>query len=116
MSLTTAEMKAVPMEFSSIALEELYSDATAFVAALPDPDGVNMFPSGYKADIREWLNALVNVSNDDSATPTDTTPAAPTTLVATAGDAQVSLNWDDNTEADLAGYNVHRATTTGGEW
>ncbi|MCI0543783.1 MAG: hypothetical protein L0Z49_04960, partial [Actinobacteria bacterium] len=41
-------------------------------------------------------------------TPDVTPPATPTNLVPTAGDAQVSLNWDDNTEPDLAGYYVYR--------
>ncbi|MFA5423480.1 MAG: glycoside hydrolase family 30 beta sandwich domain-containing protein, partial [Phycisphaerae bacterium] len=53
-------------------------------------------------------------SSEDSATPEDTTaPAAPTGLSATAGDGTVSLNWDDNGETDLAGYNVKRSTTQG---
>jgi hypothetical protein len=50
----------------------------------------------------------------DSATPTDTTsPAAPTGLAATPGDATVSLDWNDNGEGDLNGYNVYRSTTQG---
>ncbi len=54
-------------------------------------------------------------SNEDSAEPIDTTPpAAPTALVATAGDSTVSLDWDDNTEIDLDGYNVYRSTSQGG--
>ena len=53
-------------------------------------------------------------SNEDSATPTDTTPpAAPTGLAATPGDATVSLDWNDNGEGDLDGYNVYRSTTSG---
>jgi hypothetical protein len=40
-----------------------------------------------------------------------TAPADPTNLVATAGDTQVVLNWDDNAEADLAGYTVFRSLT-----
>jgi hypothetical protein len=40
--------------------------------------------------------------------PDITPPAAPTGLVATAGLEQVSLNWNDNTELDLAGYNIYR--------
>ncbi len=59
-------------------------------------------------------------SNEASATPEgipDTTPpAAPTGLAATAGDAQVSLDWADNTEPDLSHYNVKRSTTAGGSY
>lgn len=46
----------------------------------------------------------------------DLPPGAPTGLVATAGDGSVSLNWDDNTEPDLAGYNVYRSTSSGGPY
>jgi hypothetical protein len=48
-----------------------------------------------------------------SATPTDVPPAAPTGLLATPGDSQVSLDWNDNTEPDLDGYNVYRSETSG---
>ncbi|HOR63467.1 MAG TPA: hypothetical protein PKW18_02515, partial [Candidatus Sumerlaeota bacterium] len=52
-----------------------------------------------------------------SAQPQDTTPpAVPTGLGATAGDKSVALDWADNTEPDLAGYNVFRATTSGGPY
>jgi len=52
-------------------------------------------------------------SSPASATPLDAPPAAPTGLTATAGDTQVSLDWNDNGESDLAGYNVYRSTTLG---
>ncbi|GAI16523.1 unnamed protein product, partial [marine sediment metagenome] len=55
-------------------------------------------------------------SNEASATPTDPPPAAPTGLVATPGVKQVSLGWNDNTEGDLDGYNVHRSETMGGPY
>ncbi|NIO81063.1 MAG: hypothetical protein GTN53_10675, partial [Candidatus Aminicenantes bacterium] len=55
-------------------------------------------------------------SNEASATPFDNPPAAPTGLTATAGNGQVDLDWADNTESDLASYNVKRATTTGGPY
>jgi hypothetical protein len=38
----------------------------------------------------------------------DLPPAAPSNLLATDGTGQVSLDWDDNTEPDLAGYQVMR--------
>jgi peptidoglycan/xylan/chitin deacetylase (PgdA/CDA1 family) len=39
--------------------------------------------------------------------------AAPTGLAATAGAGVISLNWNDNSEGDIAGYNIYRSTTTG---
>ncbi|MFA5555013.1 MAG: fibronectin type III domain-containing protein, partial [Phycisphaerae bacterium] len=45
--------------------------------------------------------------------PADLPPAAPTNLTATAGNNLVSLDWDDNSEADLAGYDVYRSETQG---
>ena len=56
-------------------------------------------------------------STYDPTNSTDTTaPAAPTNLAATAGDGTVGLDWDDNDEPDLAGYNVYRSGTTGGPY
>lgn len=40
-------------------------------------------------------------------------PASPTGLWAQGTNTQVSLNWQDNAEPDLAGYNVYRTTTSG---
>jgi fibronectin type 3 domain-containing protein len=54
------------------------------------------------------------VENPTGGEPPDTTPpAAPTGLSAAAGDATVSLDWNDNGEGDLDGYNVYRSTTSG---
>ncbi|MHC4194870.1 MAG: CBM96 family carbohydrate-binding protein, partial [Planctomycetota bacterium] len=57
-------------------------------------------------------------SSEASATPTaDTTaPSAPTGLGATAGDAQVTLNWNNNSEGDFSYYNVYRDTSSGGPY
>ncbi|MFH1371833.1 MAG: hypothetical protein ABII09_11200 [Planctomycetota bacterium] len=54
-------------------------------------------------------------SDEVSATPyADTTPpAAPTGLSATGGNGTVSLDWNNNTEGDLDGYNIYRSTTSG---
>lgn len=45
-----------------------------------------------------------------------TAPSAPSSLVATAVNGGVNLDWADNGEADLDGYNVYRATTNGGDY
>jgi GH35 family endo-1,4-beta-xylanase len=49
-----------------------------------------------------------------AGTPPDTAPAAPTGLIATAGSKSISLAWNNNTEADMNGYNAYRSTTQGG--
>ena len=53
--------------------------------------------------------AELQITVDADTTP----PAAPTNLMATAGNNSVTLTWDDNAEADLAGYNVYRSTNSG---
>ncbi len=39
--------------------------------------------------------------------------AAPANLTAIPGDASISLDWDDNTEASVVGYNLYRSFLTG---
>ncbi len=43
-------------------------------------------------------------------------PPAPTNLTATAGDSQILLSWNPVLEPDLAGYNVYRASVSGGPY
>ena len=40
-------------------------------------------------------------------------PAAPTGLTATASEGRILLNWDNNAESDLLGYEIYRSTTPG---
>ena len=40
-------------------------------------------------------------------------PAAPGNLVATPGPGQILLDWHDNSEADIAGYDVYRSLSSG---
>ncbi len=63
-------------------------------------------------DHPEWVTCLFESNCTGDSTP----PAAPTGLVATAGLQSVSLDWSDNGEGDLAGYDVYRSTTTGGPY
>lgn len=54
------------------------------------------------------LDDIESAGTSANATPADVTaPAAPTGLVATVGDSLIDLDWDDNSEPDLAGYNVY---------
>jgi hypothetical protein len=56
--------------------------------------------------------------NSDQPGTTDVTPPNPPTglIVSGTGSQSVSLNWNDNTDSDLAGYNVYRSTTSGGSY
>ena len=57
-------------------------------------------------------------SNEANATPTATTPSAPTGLVASAGNGQVVLSWTVPTSdggSPITGYNVYRSTSPNGE-
>ena len=55
-------------------------------------------------------------SDEASAITGNNPPAAPAGLSASAGNQQISLNWNDNSESDLAGYHVYRSTTAGGPY
>ena len=61
-----------------------------------------------------WVNATTTACGGGDNPPG--APAKPTNLVATAGDSQVSLDWDDNTEADFSHYIVRRNLTGVGPW
>lgn len=66
-------------------------------------------------DHPEWVSCVFQ--NICTPGPPDTTsPAAPSGLAATAGNASVDLTWMANGESDLAGYNLFRSTTTGGPY
>jgi hypothetical protein len=42
-------------------------------------------------------------------------PAAPKGLTATPGIGMITLDWNDNNEGDLYGYDIYRSTTPGGQ-
>lgn len=49
---------------------------------------------------------------DDNGGETDEAPSAPVNLSGSSGDQEIGLNWDDNSEDDLAGYHVYRSTSS----
>jgi len=63
-------------------------------------------------DHPEWVDCLYN--NVCNGVPDTTPPAAPMGLIANAGAGSVDLDWLANSEPDLAGYNIYRATATTG--
>jgi hypothetical protein len=88
-------------------------DARGGKAYLAWSDTRHFFPSFTTETQQENLGfAVVDFGG---VTPPDTTPpAVPTGLTASGAKKKVNLNWNDNTEPDLAGYNVYRATAPGG--
>jgi alkaline phosphatase len=86
-------------------IDGLIGTGGSFSAILSDGDHIitaSVTDSGGEID-----TAFVNITVGDAP------PGAPTGLVATAGNSQVTLDWADNTESDLSGYNVYRSTTQG---
>ena len=55
-------------------------------------------------------------SNEDTATPMATTTSAPTGFTATAGNAQVTLSWDDPDDDTITGYEYQRKKGSSGAW
>ena len=88
------------------------SDGTAYAGSWYDQNLYTVDITGGGNIVAHNLSAYLEGSQFGLSSDTFP-PAAPTGLIATDGDTQVSLDWDNNTEADLAGYNVYRSTTSG---
>jgi endonuclease I/PKD repeat protein len=57
------------------------------------------------------------VFENNCSTGGDTVPLAmPSDFIATSGSGLVELNWNANTEQDMAGYNVYRSESAGGSY
>ncbi|QDU65325.1 endonuclease [Engelhardtia mirabilis] len=59
-------------------------------------------------------NGAQSFSGGGGPPPDTTPPAAPSGLVASAGNGVVDLDWSDNGEGDLDGYLIYRSTSAGG--
>lgn len=72
--------------------------------------GVQFNTDGLIAKMKRGTSHEVSFSTDEP-------PAAPTGLDLTVeSSTRIDLDWDDNTEEDLANYKVYRATWSGSEW
>lgn len=95
--------------------EYLGLDARGGKAYVAWSDTRHFFPSFTTEAQQE--NVGFAIVDFGAVAPSDTTPPlAPTGLTATGGNRQISLDWANNVEADLAGYNVYRSTTSTGTY
>jgi VCBS repeat-containing protein len=92
-------------------------DSGVSASSYPDTSVTNGVTYYYVVTAVDVSSNESGYSNEANATPQDTTPpAAPTNLSATGGDGVVDLDWDDNSEPDLASYSVYRDTSSGGPY
>ena len=76
--------------------------------------GTLAFPSAGTYPIILTVSDSFSTDTDSftlTVTPGDAPPAAPSGLIATRGNASVSLVWSANGEVDLAGYRIFRGTS-----
>ncbi len=112
------EQSRFPKAVSSGQMDEGGNYTLAWLA----PETYDLVVAGfYDGDFGEVLGFISDVEVQSEQTTTQDieiplAPAAPTGLMATPGNKKVTLDWDDNTEADLAGYNVYRSEVSGGPY
>lgn len=93
------------------------TSSAGWTQAIPETTGqvVGIYMTGNNSDGNGFFSiyeARIGLADASDLTP----PAAPTGLSAAAGDNRVSLDWDDNSEGDWAGYHVYRASMAGGPY
>ena len=77
--------------------------------------GVTYYYQVKAADVY-GTESTVAAASTNTRTSDSTPPAPPSYPTAIGGSGGISLNWLDNTEGDLAGYNVYRSATQSGTY
>jgi len=65
------------------------------------------------ADGSSSVSVVTTAAESGGGGPDTTAPQTPTGVVAVAGDGEVTISWNANSETDLAGYNVYKSETSG---
>ena len=93
-------------------------DFATFPPCMTGPGGVESagcepfdFDGDFDVDLADFAAFQIDLPAFDGVA-----PAVPTGLVATGDDMFVSLDWGDNADPDLAGYNVLRSTVSSGPY
>lgn len=116
-----------PVADTDLAYYTVYRSTTSGgpYTAVDSPEDPEYLDSGLTNGVTYYyvVTATDTNSNEsaDSAevfeSPTaDPPPAAPTGLVVTEGDGILTLDWNDNGEADLKEYRIYRGTVNGGPY
>jgi len=88
-------------------IDEVYEEGNAYKQL-----EVTVFKEPMKVPINV-ITQIYSLTTEQSGGDT-TPPVAPTGLTATAtGSTSIDLDWNNNTETDLAGYKIYRSTTGG---
>jgi pectate lyase len=102
----TPKIKAIGNTYFNCTGEIDYGTDTVFTP----PYSYSLYPTGC---VPALVMAGAGAAGVDPVADSDP-PAAPTGLKLRSSDGLVVLDWSDNAEQDLQGYNVKRSTTSGG--
>lgn len=67
-------------------------------------------------DVNSTKYVMFNIVPDGGDVVLVKAPPPPVGLTATAGRTTITLDWNENNELDLTGYNIYRSTTSGGKY
>lgn len=78
-------------------------------AIIPNTYIMSMDYAGINYDYNDNIYLITNMKPESP-------PKTPTGVVASGGGGGIGIDWADNTEANLAGYNIYRSAAAAGPW